>query len=99
MTLLGADAFDLAPANAVEIQLRATTGDHVHSSSAVVLLFARCSRVVGVETSDEGILGKREAAVRCATLDDRAAHVVLQGVDPYDRRLDGLVSLERDRLV
>ena len=99
MSLLAVEAFELPPAQAVEIQLRATYGHHVHYSSAVMLLFARCHWVVGIETSEEGVLGEREAAVMRAVLQESEDSLAGGRVDPYDPRFDGLVALEQDPLV
>ena len=72
--------------------------NRVHYSTTVLILFANCFWVLGLELEEDEIVGEREGAVARHILEENAEEALLEEFDPYDRRWDGLLALEDDPL-
>ena len=98
--LLEVSLFEVGPAKGVLTASRMLSEGHVHFATNLMVLFAECFWVLGLDIEEgEDDLGEREAAVARTVLDAMTSTEPPVGdFDPYDRRWDGVVPLENDPL-
>ena len=99
VSLLDLDLFEVSWAKCVQMVTRHRTYGHVHYASGVMVLFAECFWMVGIELVESEFVGEREGAVANALLaESLPGSGQLPAFDPYERRWDGIVPLEDDPL-
>ena len=99
VSLLGLDLFEVSSAKCVAMTTRHRAHGHVHYAAGIMVLFAECFWLVGIELEEGPVVGEREGAVARAVLDEGpSGSGLLPSFDPYETRWDGIVPLEDDPL-
>jgi TPR repeat protein len=96
--VLDVECFEIPPAKCNRIENRHRKNGRVHYSTTMVIVFASCFWVLGLELEADEVVGAREAAVARRRLDDNQNDPLADDSDPYDRRWDGLIAIEDDPL-
>jgi hypothetical protein len=99
ISLLDLDLFEVGPARCVQMITRHRAQGHVHYAGGIMVLFAGCFWMLGIELVEGEFVGEREGAVASALLaESPTGSGQLPAFDPYERRWDGIVPLEGDPL-
>ncbi len=98
LSVLEVDCFDIPPAKCVMTEARYRIHDRVNYSAKILILFAECFWVLGLEQEEGEVIGEREGAVARHILQENAGAALSMEFDPYERRWDGLLALENDPL-
>ncbi|MGO9341599.1 MAG: hypothetical protein ACLP6E_03630 [Acidimicrobiales bacterium] len=98
LSVLEVDCFDFPPAKCVMTEGRYRIHDRVHYSTKILILFAECFWILGLEQEEDDVIGEREGAVARHILEENAQEALSKEFDPYERRWDGFLALESDPL-
>jgi TPR repeat protein len=98
-SLLDLKRFKLDNANCLVSISRHRMHEEVHYASSILICFAECSWLLGIELDEPELVGAREAAVARLEIDERGLGFSDgDSLDPYDPRFDGLIPIEEDPL-
>ena len=98
VSLLDVELFEVHPAKGVLVTSRHRAHDDVHYSAAIMVMFAECFWTFTVELQEGADVGEREGAVARIALDTAVDGDVFPEFDPYERKWDGIVPLDKDPL-
>lgn len=97
--LLDVECFEVPPAQCVVATQRSRRNGEVHYGLMVFILFAECFWTVTLEVEEGDDVGEREGAVAACILNGSTAlNSPFDTFDPYDRKWDGIVPVEKDPL-
>jgi hypothetical protein len=99
VTLIELDCFLHEGVKCVSSISRHRMKGHVHFLSSTLALFKSCFYLIGIEVEEGEEVGEREGAVaQLALTTSNGGELDEVSFDPYDRRWDGLIPIDKDPL-